>query len=113
MSVERFDLGDGNWADIRNDGLHKTVYQVDMALARSKWAFENGKTIPDQDAAIILAMVPEWHVVHDGQEVPLSAEGIDNAPGKLIANLFGRCMEIHWEAATDSLPPLPSGISAT
>ena len=110
--IERFDLGEGQWADISTERLHKTVTRVQNAFLRTVRAIDAGaENVPDTDAEIILAMVGAWHVVHNGAALELTAEGIGNAPEDLISALFDRCMAVHkggTEAPPDRLPPTSS-----
>ena len=98
--VERFDLGDGQWADIRTVRLHGVERHILAIEARWLRALQTGEDAPDDDGAVILGYVLDWHVRDpmSGEPLELAQSGLDKADQDVVSRLYDRIMIIRKPA---------------
>ena len=81
MDIQRFDLPDGQWADLHRRPSHGQLKVIEKmtrkAIADEEW-------LSTQDA-LVITLVDKWLVRDsDGRDLPLSREGINEAPHQVI-----------------------------
>lgn len=95
MDIERFDMPDGQWADIHRRPTHGQMKQIEKftrkAIADEEW-------LSTQDA-LVLTLVDKWSF-----DKPVSREAIDEMPHAIIALISDELNKVVEASQTPSPP---------
>jgi hypothetical protein len=97
----RVELPEGQWADLREwlpYGLARSVRRASLATR------DDPAALADFDIALVRAYVVNWHVLANGEAVPV--DRLEDAPDAIVQELFAECLA-RWNGA-----PAPLGGSA-
>ena len=90
MAVQRFELPDGQWADIERRPTHGVIRKIGKESER----LGRNDPLAGEDV-IIMQLIKEWNIHDgDGNEVPLRREDFDRIPQDTFSQLSEECLTV-------------------